>query len=309
MAVARVDAREEMGQEIAIQGSISVEGLLVQAMKNNVPVETVERILAMRRELKAEFAKEQFDMAMAAFQGECPVIEKTKEGGKTTSGIVAYYYAPLESIVKQTKNLIQKHGFSYSVKTKTQQDMVEAICVVKHMAGHSEESSFQVPLGARTGVMSAPQVTASALTFAKRYAFCNAFGILTGDQDDDAQVVGGSTEKRKKVNVLVENARKGKPSSIQDFEETMTDPETGEIIADANFRALQDAKREYKRNSRGPAKNAAEYQARVYDLTIQAIGSESDKNKLETIKAKLVENPVLSQDQKEQLVRLIDAKK
>ena len=29
---------------------------------------------------------------------------------------------------------------------------------------------------------------AAAQTFAKRYAFCNAFGILTGDDDNDAQV-------------------------------------------------------------------------------------------------------------------------
>jgi hypothetical protein len=35
--------------------------------------------------------------------------------------------------------------------------------------------------------MSQTQVEAATLTFAKRYAFCNAFGILTGDEDIDAQ--------------------------------------------------------------------------------------------------------------------------
>ena len=35
--------------------------------------------------------------------------------------------------------------------------------------------------------MSQTQVEAAALTFAKRYAFCNAFGILTGDEDTDAK--------------------------------------------------------------------------------------------------------------------------
>jgi hypothetical protein len=35
--------------------------------------------------------------------------------------------------------------------------------------------------------MNEPQRFASALTFAKRYAFCNAFGILTGDEDDNAE--------------------------------------------------------------------------------------------------------------------------
>ena len=43
-----------------------------------------------------------------------------------------------------------------------------------------------LPLGNKTRIMSQTQVEAAALTFAKRYAFCNAFGILTGDEDTDA---------------------------------------------------------------------------------------------------------------------------
>ena len=38
--------------------------------------------------------------------------------------------------------------------------------------------------------MNEAQKAASALTFAKRYSFCNAFGILTGDEDDDSVVSG-----------------------------------------------------------------------------------------------------------------------
>lgn len=164
---------------------ISVERIISTAIQSNVPVETMERLLAMRKDLKAEFAKERFDEAMAQFQGECPVIKKTKAGGKTHSGQVAYYYAPLESIVEQVKDLITKHGFSYLVKTEPKDNAVKVTVIVKHTSGHSESSNVEVPLGTRTGVMSAPQVTASAITFAKRYAFCNAFGILTGDEDND----------------------------------------------------------------------------------------------------------------------------
>lgn len=166
----------------------SIESLISQAIQNKVSVETVEKLLAMRRELKQEFAKEQFDKALAKFQGECPVIEKSKAGGKTYSGEVAYYYAPLESIVSQVRHLIQENGFSYSVQTQTLGDKVKVTCIIKHQAGHSESSDIEVPLSSGTKVMSAPQVVASALTFAKRYAFCNAFGILTGDEDNDAQL-------------------------------------------------------------------------------------------------------------------------
>jgi len=161
--------------------------LIQHAIENNVPVDTMERLLAMRRELKAEYAKEQFDISMAVFQGECPIIQKTKDGATTSTGKVAYKYAPLDVIVGQTKELITKNGFSYGIKTKMEGEKVFVTCIVKHRAGHHEESSIEMEKGTKTGVMSASQVTAAALTFAKRYAFCNAFGILTGDEDTDGK--------------------------------------------------------------------------------------------------------------------------
>jgi len=169
----------------------SAEALISQAIAKETPVETMEKLMAMRRELKAEFAKEKFDEAMANFQGECPTIKKKKDGAKTKAGVVAYKYAPLESIVEQVKEIIKNNNFSYLIKTDILADKsIKATCVVKHKLGHSEESAMTVPLGTSTGVMSASQVTASATTFAKRYAFCNAFGIMTGDDDDDARNTG-----------------------------------------------------------------------------------------------------------------------
>ena len=163
-----------------------MQALIAQAIDKSVPVETMEKLLAMRREARKEFAKEQFDLAMSKLQGEMPIIKKNKPGGKTKSGTIVYYYAPIESIVEQTKQFITDNGFSYSVQTETLVDGVKVTCTVKHLSGHQELSTIQVPLGRATDIMSAPQQVASALTFAKRYAFCNAFGIMTGDDDDDA---------------------------------------------------------------------------------------------------------------------------
>ncbi|MFA6097584.1 MAG: ERF family protein [Candidatus Paceibacterota bacterium] len=178
--------KQEAKNEIAISEQRSVENLISQAIEKGTPVETMERLLAMRRELKAEFAKEAYDREMAEFQSECPTIKKTKSV-KTDGGVVAYKYAPIESIVEQVKPLLKRYGFSYSTQTINQIDKVKAICIVKHMAGHSENYEMEVPLGNKTKIMSPTQVVAAATTFAKRYAFCNAFGILTGDEDTDAR--------------------------------------------------------------------------------------------------------------------------
>jgi hypothetical protein len=156
--------------------------------KGNIDVGTMERLLVMRNELQAEYAKRQFDEALAAFQSECPAVEKKKKVMNKDGRSVRYCYAPLDDIVDQVKPALKKHGFSYSLDTKVDLGWVEAMCEITHSAGHSKIKSFKCPID-KEGYMNEPQKYASALTFAKRYAFCNAFGILTADEDTDSITV------------------------------------------------------------------------------------------------------------------------
>lgn len=153
----------------------------------------MRELLAMRKELEAEKAKKLFDQAMAAFQAECPVIEKTKAVMNKDKTSIRFKFAPLEEIIRQVKPLLEKHGFSFAIKGDVLADKtVKAVCIVK-CSGHEEESGFQVPIDPE-GYMTLPQKFASALTFAKRYAFCNAFGIMTAEEDTN----GDQGEKKKK---------------------------------------------------------------------------------------------------------------
>jgi len=191
----------EKAQETVIMSARQdAEMLIAKAIDKNVPVETMERLLVIRRELKAEWAKAEFDKAMSAFQSDCPIIKKTKSV-KTNAGDLAYKYAPLESIVEQVKELLCKHGFSYSVdQPESKQGYIKVAMTVKHSSGHSEVTCLDLPLGNKTSIMSQTQVEAAALTFAKRYAFCNAFGILTGDEDTDAKRPTGDQDSKQITN-------------------------------------------------------------------------------------------------------------
>lgn len=190
--------------------SMTAETLIAQAINKKVPVETMEKLLAMRRELKAEWAKEEFDKAMSNFQADCPTIQKTK-AVETSAGKVAYKYAPIESIVEQVKFYLKDNGFSYSTNMKLLETGVTVIVKVTHKDGHSEITEMTVPFGNKTNVMSQTQVVAAAQTFAKRYAFCNAFGILTGDEDDDAN----SVPKEGKSVQIHASASSGKPATTK----------------------------------------------------------------------------------------------
>lgn len=185
-------------------------GAMVQrAIDKGVPVETMERLLAMYEKLQARQAKADFDRALASFQAECPTIQKTKKVMNKDGRSVRYQYAPLEVIVQQVKSLLQLHGFSYTVDAEVEPGLVRATCKATHQAGHSQTSTFSVPID-KDAYMNPAQQCASALTFAKRYAFCNAFGILTGDEDDDSI---SSHEDSKKKTQSSQTTQRQQPAS------------------------------------------------------------------------------------------------
>lgn len=167
---------------------VDINTLLATAVQTG-HLETMERVMAIRRELKQEAAREAFFAALSSFQSECPIIKKTKSV-KDSSGATRYHYAPLDVIVRVVAPLLTKYGLSYTIESKIigtgDEGALEAICKVYHEAGHMEESRFSVPVEPPK-FMSKPQTFGAASTFAKRYAFVNALGILTGDDDNDAR--------------------------------------------------------------------------------------------------------------------------
>lgn len=205
--------------------------MIMVAINKGLSPESLDRLFTLQERYEANLAKKAFDKAMADFQGEVPVIKKVKRGGQTKTGQTAYMYAPLDSIVEQVQSLLKKNGLSYMIKIdiivdEKKETKVKATCIARHYLGHSEESTMEVPLGAQTGVMSQPQVVAAASTFAKRYAFQNAFGIMTGDEDNENALKSNSTqtvdpdiipEMIKKVNKLFEKSSLDKKKYLDYF--------------------------------------------------------------------------------------------
>jgi hypothetical protein len=192
------------------------ENLIAKAIEKGVPLETMEKLLAMRKELRMEYAKSEFDKAMSGFQSECPVIGKSKKVLNKDKQSTRYHYAPLDEIVKQTKTLLEKFGFSYMFEVINDEKGVEAKCIANHKEGFSKESSFRAPIDPEA-FMNGPQKFASALTFAKRYAFCDVFGIMTGDEDDDTQAVTESDAGEKKTDVVLKAIAISDEKNLEDF--------------------------------------------------------------------------------------------
>ena len=178
-----VAVREEK-QEIKTADN-SVESFISQAIASGAPIETLERIFTLREKVKAEQAKEAFLLALSGFQGECPVIKKTKKVLNKDKTTVRYIFAPLDSIVEQISKPLAKYRLAYTWDVRKDKELVKVTVTVTHSMGHSQTSEFETPIDSEA-YMNAPQKVAAAMTFGKRQTLCNALGISTGDEDLDA---------------------------------------------------------------------------------------------------------------------------
>src|SRR3954470_10422840 len=61
-------------KDLAIAENGSVDNFISQAIAANAPIETLERLFALHKDVKAEQAREAFTQALANFQGDCPII-------------------------------------------------------------------------------------------------------------------------------------------------------------------------------------------------------------------------------------------
>lgn len=180
----------------APSSSLDAQGLIALALEKQVPVETIERLADLAIKLKEEDAKTAYFHAIREFQAECPTIQKTRKVFNKDRATIRYEFARIDDIGRQIRPILDRCGLSYRFDTRIDQGNYEVTCIVTHEKGHSERSIFAAPIDAAPG-MNKMQAGASANTFAKRYALCNALGIMTGDEDDDAQSVEDTTPEEK----------------------------------------------------------------------------------------------------------------
>ncbi|HEY5918589.1 MAG TPA: ERF family protein [Chryseolinea sp.] len=241
----KVVGKEKPSKALATVQPVNAEGLIAQAIDKGTSIETMEKLMAMRKEMKAEWAKEQFDSALSAFQSDCPIIKKRKKVMNKDGRSVRYTYAPLDDIVEQVKPFLKVHGFSYTIDVPVEDGFITSVVTLTHKDGHSKTSSFRIPID-KDSYMNAQQQFASALTFGKRYAFCNALGVLTGDEDDDAQTAPQSAPAKKNgLELIKESLGRATLAQAEEFKQKIfdskkyTDPEKEKIIALADERIAE----------------------------------------------------------------------
>lgn len=181
-ALTPVDTKEER-KEATIQSA-----LIEIVQRKDIDPDRLEKFLDLQIKMENRQAELAFNNALALFQGDCPIIHKTRkidfEAGK---GRVKYNYSPLDEIVHIIKPLLNKYGLAYTFDIKAGGNTSELITTISHRDGFSRSSTYTFETIHDDARMNSSQRRKSALTYAKRSGLENALGVVTAEEDDDAR--------------------------------------------------------------------------------------------------------------------------
>ena len=194
-----------------------VDQLVKVAVEGGAAVETLRELLNLRREAKADAARDAYTEAMAQFRAKCPPIIKTRVVDFTSAkGRTNYRHAGLSESIEQIKTLLGECGLSHSWRTEQPDGIVKVTCTVTHALGHSESTSLSAPVDL-SGNKNPIQAIGSTVTYLERYTLFALLGLAAQEEDDDGQGAGGNGVISVEQQTEIERLLKETKSSRQRF--------------------------------------------------------------------------------------------
>jgi hypothetical protein len=192
--------------------------LIELAIKMGRPLDELiaaqERIMGMR-------SVQEFNRAMDGFRGEVTPIPKARWAnmqGKNNDTPWGFSYAPLDVIDVHIAPLCKKYQLSHRWNMlppgASVANYIETQCIVRHVGGHSETTSFYTPSGTN-GQISAGQNIAASNTFNKRQALIMAYGLSQTDNFDDETLLRETNQQPPAKAVTPPRRREPAPQDAQ----------------------------------------------------------------------------------------------
>ncbi len=188
-------ARQELTRhqpgEVVQAGASLMEVISRAAADPNTDVDKLERLLGMYERITAQQAKAAFTAALAAMQPNLPVIAERGNTDKTS-------YAKWEDINDAIRPMLHEGGFALSFRVGRSEGAVSVTGVLSHEAGHSEETTLELPVDS-SGSKNAVQAVGSSVSYGKRYtamALLNITSRAPDDKDDDGAMAGVGRGKK-----------------------------------------------------------------------------------------------------------------
>lgn len=163
------------------------------ASNPDVDIEKMERLLDMHERVKARNAKTAYAAALAEMQPQLPVIEERGEIKHGDNKPVQSTYAKWEDINEAIRPILAEYGFALSFRIGRAEGLVSVTGILSHREGHSEETTFDLPVDS-SGSKNSVQALGSSVSYGQRYtakALLNLTSRHSVDDDGRAAGAGG----------------------------------------------------------------------------------------------------------------------
>jgi len=132
--------------------------------------------------------------ALAVFQQDCPAIKKESKA-EAGDGKWSYKYGSLPHIIEEIKPHLKKAGLVFSQPIVTREGVEYILTNVVHVdSAEMIDSKIELPKEEFKG-MNVVQSKGAIITYMRRYALMSILGLVTEDDDTDAQ---GETKAKSK---------------------------------------------------------------------------------------------------------------
>lgn len=162
-----------MSEALAIQEPPSVAIMLQSALAQGVTKDNADalgKMMELYERMEAKQAEKDFNSAFVVLQQNTPVI--VAQTVITNRG----KYERFEDVMQVVGPLLQKNGFAVSFSQSADDKRITVTCHLRHISGHSEDTSFSVRYGGKAD--SDTQADCKASTTAKRNSLLQALNIV-----------------------------------------------------------------------------------------------------------------------------------
>jgi hypothetical protein len=153
----------------------------------NVPVDKLEKLIALQERIAAHDAEASFNGAFAQMQAALPTVT---ERGRSVTGP----YATLEDIIEAVRPVLHRFGFALSHRSEfPDSGRVKVTALLTHRDGHAITSEF-IANADTSGSKNAIQALGSAVSYGRRYTTKDLLNIATRGEDDNGRHTGAPVE-------------------------------------------------------------------------------------------------------------------
>lgn len=217
--------------ELQIAQNVSPMSIVAQlVLREGVPIETMERLMAMQERMDAQKRREAFFSALARITPKMPRISKR---GTSNNG----RYMKYEDIDRELRPIISEEGFAVQFDTSEGPNgKVRILMIVNHRDGHEEKRQIDMaPDRSGNKANNDAQAVISATSYGKRALVTLFFNVVAEGEDDDGN--GGSKpitqEQADDLRAKLQDAGGNMARFLKYMDVTTVDEITGKQLARA----------------------------------------------------------------------------